>query len=90
MDSCGNQVSELARCLLLAMGTIKGTHTHTHTIICSLHRYSSVRMEIATPGSLLLVWGLYIEAGCLLLVLDSFSLIVFFAISTISKECSHM
>lgn len=35
-------------------------------------------MEIATPGSLLLVWGLYIEAGCLLLVLDSFSLIVFF------------
>lgn len=70
-------------------GDHKG-HPHTHTIICSLHHYSSVRMEIATPGSLLLVWGLYIEAGCLLLVLDSFSLIVFFAISTISKECSHM
>jgi hypothetical protein len=33
MDSCGNQVSELARCLLLAMGTIKGTHTHTYNYL---------------------------------------------------------
>ena len=67
MDSCGNQVSELARCLLLAMGTIEGTHTHTHNYLFPAPLFQCLDGD-SDAGSLLLMWGDCIEVNCLLLV----------------------
>ena len=40
MDSCGNQVSELARCLLLVMGSRAPTHTHNYLFPAQLFQCS--------------------------------------------------